>query len=382
MSKLYITNAAALSPLGGSLSEIWRRVLQGEAVYGHAHLPGRRDFFVAETIPGSGSDITAYASLFKTAIRRLVEQLEIDVPLDAIFFASAVGNLAEVESDIYADRPVSLEQLDFSAIEAVFAETAAYGAGTKFVCIPTGCCAGLQAIGLAKSAMPRLGLKRALIMSLDFGLTPLALEAFNKINATRAYDPAISGSPSRPFCRDRDGFLFADGGGAVLVTTEEPAQPVPHITGYGCVSSAFHMTDIATDGSSIRQSIERAIGDAGTTGAAIDHVNLHASGTQQNDQAEYQALVDIIGLNLPPITAFKGNHGHALGGANMIEVALAWKMMTAGLLPPTAESLPVDAYEVVPPREQATSLPATSLLKTASGFSGIHAAMIMGNGNV
>lgn len=382
MSKLYITNASAISPLGGSLNEIWQQVLQGDAVYGHVRLPGQRDFFVAESVPGSGSDITAYASLFKEAIRRLVEQLEIDTPVEAIFFASAVGNLAEVESDIYADRPVSLEQLDFSAMEAVFAETSAYGTGTKFVCIPTGCCAGLQAIGLAKSAMPRLGLTRALIMSLDFGLTPLALESFNKINATCAYDPAISGSPSRPFCRDRDGFLFADGGGAVLVTTEAPAQSVPYISGYGCVSSAFHMTDIATDGSSIRQSIEQAIGDAGTTGAAIDHVNLHASGTQQNDQAEYQALVDVIGPNLPPITAFKGNHGHALGGANMIEVALAWKMMTAGILPPTAGSLPMDAYEAVPPRERAVSLPTASLLKTASGFSGIHATMIMENGNV
>ncbi|ECU9164117.1 TPA: hypothetical protein G5T75_004897 [Salmonella enterica] len=382
MSKLYITNAAALSPLGGSLNEIWRQVLQGNAVYGHAHLPGQRDFFVAETVPGSGSDIATYASLFKTAIHRLVEQLEIDTPVDAIFFASAVGNLAEVESDIYADRPVSLEQLDFSALEAIFAKTAACGDRTKFVCIPTGCCAGLQAIGLAKSAMPHLGLKRALIMSLDFGLTPMALEAFKKINATHTYDPAIPGSPSRPFCRDRDGFLFADGGGAILVTTEEPEQPVPYISGYGCVSSAYHMTDIATDGSSIRQSIEQAIGDAGTTGGAIDHVNLHASGTQQNDQAEYQALVDVIGSSLPPVTAFKGNHGHALGGANMIEVALAWKMMTAGILPPTAKSLPVDAYEAVPPREQAVSLHVASLLKTASGFSGIHAAMIMENGNV
>ncbi|MFI8021270.1 hypothetical protein ACIF2R_20185 [Serratia marcescens] len=382
MSKLYITNAAALSPLGGSLNEIWRQILQGTVAYGHARLPGRRDFFVAETVPGSGSDIVAYASLFKEAILRLVEQLEIDAPVDAIFFASAVGNLAEVENDIYADRPVSLEQLDFSSMETVFAETAAYGAGTKFVCVPTGCCAGLQAIGLAKTTMPRLGLKRALIMSLDFGLTPLALEAFNKINATRTYDSAMSGSPSRPFCHDRDGFLFADGGGAILVTTEEPTPSVPHIAGYGCVSSAYHMTDIATDGSSIRQSIERAIWDADITGAALDHVNLHASGTQQNDQAEYQALVDVIGPNLPPITAFKGNHGHALGGANMIEIALAWKMMTTGLLPPTAESLPVDAYEAVPPREQAVSAPMASLLKTASGFSGIHAAMIMENGNV
>ncbi|SMB45842.1 putative Beta-ketoacyl-(acyl-carrier-protein) synthase II [Serratia proteamaculans] len=382
MKDLYIINAAAMSPLGGSLNEIWQNIVLGATAYGNAHLPGHRNFFVAETVPGSGSDITTYAPLFKNAIRTLVEQLELDAPVDAIFFASAVGNLAEVENDIYADQPVTLDKLDFAAMESVFAETAAYGDETKFVSISTGCCAGIQAIGLAKSAMSRLGLKRALIMSLDFGLTPLALEAFNKINATRTFEPDMLSSPSRPFCRDRDGFLFADGGGAILVSTEVPEKPSPRISGYGCVSSAFHMTDIATDGSSIRQSIELAMRDAGIAGESIDHVNLHASGTQQNDQAEYQALVDVIGPNLPSITAFKGNHGHALGGANMIEVALSWKMMITGMLPPTAMSLPVDAYDAVPPRERATPFSVASLLKTASGFSGIHASIIMENDNV
>lgn len=382
MKSLYITAAAAVSPLGSSLEEIWQNVLKGVTVYGKASLPGKRDFFVAESVPGTGSDIAAYAPLFTETIRKLVSELAISEPVDAIFFASAVGNLAEVENEIYAGRPVTLEQLDFAAVERVFAGTAAYGKSTQFVCVPTGCCAGLQAIGLAKTVMSRMGLKRALIMSLDFGLTPLALEAFNKINATRSFTPELTTSPSRPFCRDRDGFLFSDGGGAILVSTQASEPPEPRISGYGCVSSAYHMTDIATDGSSIRQGIEQALEDAGIDKGTINHVNLHASGTQQNDQAEYQALKDVIGTELPTITAFKGNHGHALGGANMIEVALAWKMMTTGILPPTALALPVDAYEEIPPRPQAVPFQVKVMLKTASGFSGIHASMIMENSHV
>ncbi|MCL2892965.1 beta-ketoacyl synthase N-terminal-like domain-containing protein [Brenneria tiliae] len=382
MKDLYITAAAAVSPLGGSLEEIWQNVLKGVSVYDKASLPGGRDFFVAESVPGTGSDITAYAPLFTETILKLVSELAVSEPVDAIFFASAVGNLAEVENEIYAGRPITLEQLDFAAIERAFVGTAVYGENTQFVCVPTGCCAGLQAIGLAKSAMSRMGLKRALIMSLDFGLTPLVLEAFNKINATRSFTPDLITSPSRPFCRDRDGFLLADGGGAILVSTQATEQQMPRISGYGCVSSAYHMTDIVTDGSSIRRSIERAMEDARVDKNAINHVNLHASGTQQNDQAEYQALKDVIGADLPTITAFKGNHGHALGGANMIEVALAWKMMMTGILPPTAQALPVDAYEEIPPRSQAVPLQIKAMLKTASGFSGIHASMIMENSHV
>lgn len=382
MKDLYITAAAAVSPLGGSLEEIWQNVLKGVSVYDKASLPGGRDFFVAESVPGTGSDITAYAPLFTETILKLVNELAVSEPVDAIFFASAVGNLAEVENEIYAGRPVTLEQLDFAAIERAFVGTAVYGENTQFVCVPTGCCAGLQAIGLAKSAMSRMGLKRALIMSLDFGLTPLALVAFNKINATCNFAPELPSSPSRPFCRDRDGFLFADGGGAILVSIQPTEQQMPRISGYGCVSSAYHMTDIETDGNAIRQSIERAMEDARVDKNAINHVNLHASGTQQNDQAEYQALKDVIGADLPTITAFKGNHGHALGGANMLEVALAWKMMMTAILPPTAQGLPVDAYEEIPPRLQAVPMKIKAMLKTASGFSGIHASMIMENSHV
>ncbi|CDG22239.1 putative Beta-ketoacyl-acyl-carrier-protein synthase II [Xenorhabdus poinarii G6] len=380
MKHLYITHAAAVSPLGNSLEEIWQNIIKGTATYGKVNLLGKRDFFVAETVPSTGSDISAYAPLFSNTLRRLVSELDVTDPVDAIFFASAVGNLAEVENEIYSDRPVTLKQLDFTSVERVFANTPVYGKNTQFVCVPTGCCAGIQAIGLAKNIMFRLGLKRALIMSLDFGLTPLSLEAFNKINATCTFDPNLTTSPSRPFCLDRDGFLFADGGGAILVSTDVPRQPVPRISGYGCVSSAYHMTDISIDGSSIRKSIELALKDAGIKGEAIDHVNLHASGTQQNDQAEYQALKDVIGTKLPTITAYKGNHGHALGGANIIEVALAWKMMTMGILPPTAKNLPIDAYEEISLRSQAAPFQSKVMLKTASGFSGIHASIIMENG--
>ena len=375
MTSLYIENAAAVSPLGNNLTELWHNILAGESRFDHASLPGQRRFFAAETQPGSASDISAYASLFSDTIRQLVDDLHIDSPVDAIFFATAVGNLADVENDIYAGQAVLADKIDFAAIEQMFAATPAMGPDTRFVCVPTGCCAGLQAIGLARSSMARLGLKRAIIMSLDFGLTPMAFEAFNNINATSEFDQQLPTSPSRPFCRQRSGFLFADGGGAILVNTDNSDNP--RISGYGCVSSAFHMTDIDTDGHSIRQSIERALSEARLAATDIDHINLHASGTQQNDEAEYQALVQLMGEQLPEITAFKGNHGHALGGANLIEVALAWKMLEQKMLPPTPEGLPVDAFAAVPAREAAQPFAGRTILKTASGFSGIHAAIVM-----
>lgn len=377
MRDLYIERATAISPLGQSLEEIWSNLLAGKAKYGCAELPHSRIFFAAETVKNSASDISIYAALFYNTIRALVADLNIDRPVDAIFFATAVGNLAYIENEIYFGRDVNVKILDFCLTERIFSDTPACGAKTRFVCVPTGCCAGIQAAGLARKVMPILGLHRAIVMSIDFGMTPLGFMAFDQINATTPFDTTITSSPSRPFCRERGGFLFADGGGAILVSTEPEDTNMPRITGYGCVSSAYHMTDIATDGGSIKSSIQKAMNEAQLSPDKVSHVNLHASGTEQNDTAEYQALIDIFGSSLPPITAFKGNHGHALGGANMIELALCWKMMREQKVPRTPVGLDVNAYDEVSPRATSVALKSNVILKTASGFGGIHASLVM-----
>lgn len=377
MTDLYIEKAAAIGPLGGSLDEIWEKILRGQTHYNKASLPGQRTFFASESYLGTSSDILDYAPLYHSVIQHLVSDLKLVEPVDAIFFATAVGNLADAEKKIYSNSPLGIDVLDFAETKTVFFDTKAYGSKTRFISVPTGCCAGLQAVGLAKKIMPKLGLKTAVIMSLDFALTPLAFEAFRKINATKPYDPNVSSSPSRPFCDDRNGFLFADGGGAVLVTTEKTEDTKPRISGYGCVSSAFHMTDIATDGHAIRDSIKLAMKQANINESSIGHVNLHASGTRQNDEAEHAALQDIFTGQMPDITAFKGNHGHALSGANMIEIALSWKMLNEGVIPPTPDQLPVNAFPQISKRCSEKALVKKSILKTASGFSGIHAALIM-----
>ncbi|MFV7443292.1 beta-ketoacyl synthase N-terminal-like domain-containing protein [Acinetobacter pittii] len=375
MTTLFIKNAAAVSPLGENLNKIWQNLLLREAKFGQTHLPGNKSYFSAESKKGSSQDINTYAPLFYNTIRNLINALEITETVDAIFFATAVGNLANIENKIYSKQNLNLEEFDFTKVRELFLEENVANSETHFVCVPTGCCAGLQAIGLAKSLVDKLNIKTAIIMSIDFGLSPLAFEAFNKINATSEYQDDLQSSPSRPFCQDRGGFLFADGGGAILITKDTINQP--KITGYGCVSSAYHMTDIATDGSSIRDSMQIALADSGLNGKDIDHINLHASGTQQNDEAEFNALREIIGEDLPEITAFKGNHGHALGGANMIEIALSWKMLKENLIPPTPNGLPIDAYKPIIKREETTPFTGKTLLKTASGFSGIHASLIM-----
>lgn len=374
---IYIERAAAINSLGNSLEEIWGKILVGTTEFGIAKLGSNHSFFTSETVKNSSSNIKIYAPIFYETIRALVTELKVDEPVDAIFFATAVGNLAHIENEVYSRRTIDAEDLDFSSSEKIFSETPAWGSKTRFICVPTGCCAGLQAIGLARKIMSMLNFNRVIVMAIDFGLTPLGYMAFEQINATTRFNPSLNSSPSKPFCKNREGFLFADGGGAILVTRKPKETNQPRISGYGCVSSAFHMTDITTDGVSIRASIEKAMNEADLCPEKISHVNLHASGTKQNDAAEYQALLDIFGTKIPTVTAFKGNHGHALGGANLIEIALCWKILTEQKLPQTPNYLAVDAYKEIEPRSTSNSSKINSILKTSSGFGGIHTSLIM-----
>src|SRR5688500_9458157 len=112
MNDLYIERAAAINPLGQSLEQIWNKLLAGEPAYGCAELPHNRHFFAAETAKNHASDIKSYAPLLYDTIRGLIKELDIEEPVDAIFFATAVGNIAHIENEIYSRRDLSVQALD------------------------------------------------------------------------------------------------------------------------------------------------------------------------------------------------------------------------------------------------------------------------------
>lgn len=381
MTQLHITAASAFGPLGKSLDDIWHAIMSGKTTGGMLHVASGRQYLAATTHSGHTTNTQYYSKSFANGLRSLVFDLELGTPVDVIFVGTALGNLCEAEHEVYVARELRASVLDFANLYSMLEGCPGISPDTEIVVVPTGCCAGLQAAGRAKAVMARMGYSTEIVASLDMGLTPLAFEAFSKINATADREGYIEGTPiSRPFCKDRSGFLFADGGGAMAVSVEAPASgPTPRLTGYGCVSSAYHMTDIETGGAPIAQSILLALADADCTPDRICHVNLHASGTQQNDAAEHNALHAALEGTIPPITAFKGNHGHALAGANLLEIALTWKMMITGTVPSTPVGLAVDAYDDVTARAEPTKLAPGALLKTASGFAGIHAALVLEN---
>lgn len=275
-----------------------------------------------------------------------------------------------------------LRQMSFHSL----AHELATGCGCEgpVLTVSTGCTAGLDAIATAFELVRHGTAELALTGAAEAPLCPIVYAAFDLIGALsrRNGDPEHA---SRPFDRQRDGFVLAEG--AALLVLEERGRALARgahvyaeITGFASVSNSYHMTNLPSDGRSLGRTIELALADAGLQPAAVDWVNAHGSSTPQNDLCETNAVKNALGRHAGEIAinSLKSMIGHALGASNAIEVAACALALERQYLFPTINlDDPGDGCDLdyVPNRGRAADL--THLVKLSSGFSGIHSALVM-----
>jgi len=181
----------------------------------------------------------------------------------------------------------------------------------------------------------------ALSGGIECPLSPLTYGAFSLIRAMskRNDDPATA---SRPFDRDRDGFVMGEGA-AVLVLEEwahamrRGARIYAELCGFGTTNDGYHMTAPRPDGVQSRRAIELALADAGAVADEVEYVNAHASSTRLNDPVETKAIRSVLGerASRVPVSGTKGYYGHPLGASGAIEAAITALVLERGWVPPT-----------------------------------------------
>jgi 3-oxoacyl-[acyl-carrier-protein] synthase II len=190
------------------------------------------------------------------------------------------------------------------------------------------CASGAIAIGEAVRAIQRGEADVMLAGGAEAPLSPLSYGAFAIIRAmsTRNEDPATA---SRPFDRDRDGFVMAEGAAVLVLEERERARArgatiYAEVVGYGLTNDAHHMTAPRPDGRQAARAMQTALSTAGVPGEAVDYVNAHGSSTPLNDPTEALALRQVLGRHAErvPISGTKGYYGHALGASGAIEAAI------------------------------------------------------------
>jgi 3-oxoacyl-[acyl-carrier-protein] synthase II len=329
------------------------------------------------------------------AARQALEDAHIDLASEdrdriGTMMGSALGGVAYAEEQLGLFLTQGLR-----AVEPMLALTVFGGASSCNIAIEFGvrgpnstnamsCASGTIAVGEGFRQV-RDGYADVMICGgAETPLSPLCFGAFALIRAmsTRNDDP---GSASRPFDRDRDGFVMGEGS-AVLVLEERSraiARGAPiygEVLGYGLTNDAHHMTAPLPDGSQAARSITLALADAEIAPTDVTYVNAHGSSTPLNDPTETLAIKRVFGDHAyrMPVSSTKGYYGHALGASGAIEAAICALALQNGWVPPTVNLQTPDAacdLDYVPSAGRAADLDV--VVSNSFGFGGINAAIVM-----
>ena len=249
--------------------------------------------------------------------------------------------------------------------------------------VVTACAASTHAIGLAYEMIRWGQVEWALAGGAEAVILPLVLAAFDRMGAlSRNPDPQ---SASRPFDRDRDGFVLGEGAAILLLESEKHllsrgGEALAEIIGFGQSSDAFHITAPAEDGEGAFRAMASALGEAGLSPEDVDYINAHGTSTPLNDRVETLAIKRLFGPRAKeiPVSSTKSQIGHLLGAAGAAEIGAILFAFSEGLVPATVtwrNRDPECDLDYVPgtPRPGKVRV----ALKNSFGFGGQNAALLL-----
>jgi 3-oxoacyl-[acyl-carrier-protein] synthase II len=359
--RVVVTGLGMVTPIGNSVAEAWAALLDGRSGAAPITQFDASGFPVGFACEVKGFDVADWVDA--KAARRMDRcthlvlaaalQAERDAGLEIALvgesagtaIGTALGGVASFEQTVLqlTDRgpgrvsPFSIVQ----TLPNLAAGWVSIERGTRgpLLTQSTACAASNMAIGDALDAI-RLG--RADVMlcgGTEAPVTPVAVAGFAAMRAlsTRGDDPQAA---SRPFDRERDGFVIAEGA-AVLVLEEldharsRGARIYAEVAGYGVSSDANHVSDPDPIGANAARAVRMALTDAGLRPEDIGYVNAHGTSTPAGDAAETRVLKLVFGDEPPPVSSTKGATGHTLGAAGAVEAVFTALALHHGALPPT-----------------------------------------------
>ncbi|QPC92505.1 beta-ketoacyl-ACP synthase [Mesorhizobium sp. INR15] len=252
------------------------------------------------------------------------------------------------------------------------------------ITLSTACASGATAIQLGVEAIRRGECDRALSIGADGSATAEALIRFSLLSALSTHND-IPEKASKPFSKDRDGFVLAEGSGALVLESLEAALArgatvLGILRGCGEKADDFHRTRSKPDGSPAIAAVRAALADAGLSEDEIDYVNAHGTSTPENDKMEHLSLSTVFGERIGsiPVSSNKSMIGHTLSAAGAVEAAFSLMTMRESVIPPTINydnPDPAILLDVVPNKKRNAEV--SSVLSNSFGFGGQNTCLVM-----
>ena len=270
----------------------------------------------------------------------------------------------------------------FGSVSNYLAEK--FGTKGSPISLSTACASGASAIQLGVEAIRRGEADAALCVATDGSVNPEALIRFSLLSALSTQnDPPQAAA--RPFSKNRDGFVMAEGAGALVLesyqaATARGARILGVLAGCGELADSFHRTRSSPDGKPIIGCVRNALSDAGIVPDQIDYINAHGTGTPENDKMEYLGISTVFGEHTGriPVSSNKSMVGHTLSAAGAVEAVFSLLTLEHQRIPPTINydvPDPAIPFDVVP--NKARDARVTAVMSNSFGFGGQNASLIL-----
>ncbi len=406
--RVVVTGFGAVTPLGADAEHTWRAALEGQSGVSRIVAFDPADFTsqIAAQVPDwdpvehLGAKLARRTDRFTQfamfAAREALAHAGLELTDEnrgeiGCYVGSGVGGLIflETQTNVLRDRGPS--RVSPFLIPEIITDMAAamisieHGLQGPNLAIVSACASGADAIGEAAEVIKRGDAVAMLAGGSEAAITPIGLAGFcaGRALSTRNDDP---GHASRPFDRERDGFVAGEGAGLVVLESAEHAQARgatihAEIVGYGASADAFHITQPLKDGAGARRAMQNALRKARLNPADIDYINAHGTSTQQGDVSETNAIKDVFDGAMvdTPISSTKSMTGHLIGAAGAVELILCIQAIRDGAIPPTTN------YEIPDPEcdldyvpNEARELDVRYAMSNSFGFGGHNASLIVG----
>ena len=270
----------------------------------------------------------------------------------------------------------------FGSVADHLAET--FGTKGSPISLSTACASGATAIQLGVEAIRRGEADAALCVATDGSVNPEALIRFSLLSALSTQNDPPQAAV-RPFSKNRDGFVMAEGAGALVLESYEAAAArgakiLGIVAGCGELADSFHRTRSSPDGKPIIGCVRNALADAGVTAEQIDYINAHGTGTPENDKMEYLGISTVFGERAKqiPVSSNKSMVGHTLSAAGAVEAVFSLLTLEHQRIPPTINYEvpdPAIPFDVVP--NAARDARVTTVMSNSFGFGGQNASLIL-----
>lgn len=362
--RVVVTGIGLITPVGNDTSSTWQALCEGRSGVGPIESFDTSDQAVHFAAEVRGFDPSQYMD--RKAIRRndRFVQFALAATHEAmaasgfavtgenadqvgVLIGSGVGGLHAYHDGfhaLYERGPTRVSPFFMALVPPDMASgvvSITTGARGPNFTVLSACATGANAIGEAAAIIKRGDADAMITGGSESAITPLSMAAFAATHAVsrRNDDPAHA---SRPFDRDRDGFVVGEGAGILILEEEQHARrrgaPIlAELVGYAATSDAHHVVEPAPGGAGLARAIKRALRNAELAGDQIDYINAHGTSTVYNDLRETQAIKSVFGdhAHRLAISSTKSMIGHTFGAAGAIEAAISIQTMQHGVIPPT-----------------------------------------------